>query len=80
MACCRELCCSASLEHFPCGSQRKVFAQKGSADALILLYTDTVYFQGQRYWYSSRAESSLLLWLQEEAVCPQTGFYRTLLS
>lgn len=43
-----ELSCSASLEHLPCGSQRKVLAQKGTADALIfLLYTDTIIFKGR---------------------------------
>lgn len=77
-----ELACSASLEHLLCGSQWKVLAQKGTEDALILLlYTDTHYFQGQRCWSSSRVESSLLLWLQEEAdECPQTVFCHALLS
>lgn len=84
MAWCGELCCSASLEQFFCGFQGKVFAQKGSTDTLMfLLYTDTcsLYIQGQRCQYSSRAESSLLLWVQKDAdICPETGRHCTLLS
>lgn len=84
MAWCGEQCCSVSLQQFPLGFQRQVFAQKRSTDALMfLLYADTrsLYIQEQRCWYSSRAESNLLLWVQEEAdVCPETGLQCTLPS
>lgn len=64
--------------------ERKLFAQKGSMNAfMFLLYADTcsLYIQGQRCQYSSRAESNLLLWLQKEAdVCPETGLHCALLS